>query len=226
MTPLEQRLSKLERSLKLYRVLFGSAAILIVAFTLISSGKKPSAPDVIQAKKFELVDDYGNVIGTFHQKDGNGALTTYTSSGIKLVSLFTISGGGGGAINTFDDAGNVLLKITKTTGGGGYLGLYNKNASEIIQMGASTINAGYLQVNDNSGTELAYLTQQEGGGGNFSLYNNDAKSLVLSSDDVGARIGVYNTSGQRVVYAGTQDDGSGDISIYGKVGGLLGSIPR
>src|SRR5437879_857642 len=120
MNQLEQRVSALEKSLRAYRIFFGSAVVLLIAAVLMSSGKKPAVPDRLQAKAFEVVDDYGNVIVELNKDKGNGSVSTYSSSGKKLVSLFTSEGGAGG-INTFDTDGDVLFKVTRTSGGDGYL---------------------------------------------------------------------------------------------------------
>jgi hypothetical protein len=213
MNSLEQRISKMERSLKLYRALFGSATIVLIAFVLMSSGAKTSAPAVVQAKKFELVDDYGNVLGSFYKEKGSGVLTTYSSSGTKQVSLIAIDGGGGG-INTFDEAGTPIIKMTKTIGGGGYFAIYNKSSTEIAEMGATDANSGYFRINDKDGSKLAWITYTEGGGGYFSLSNGGTESIRLSTPSVGGRIGVYNGDGKRVIYAGAQDDETGNISAY------------
>ena len=62
MNHIEQRVIKLEKSLRAYRIFFSSAVIVLVAAVLISSGKKDDVPDLVKAKAFQVVDDMGNVV--------------------------------------------------------------------------------------------------------------------------------------------------------------------
>ena len=148
MNPIEARLARLEKSLKYYRLFFGTSIIVLIAVAMMSSGKKADVPDLIKAKAFEVVDDGGNVLLLLNKERGNGQVATYSTSGKKLVRLFT-SDGGAGAINTFDANGNLNFKVTRTTEGGGYMALYNSDVNEVMEAGVTTSNAGYIQLNDN-----------------------------------------------------------------------------
>ena len=117
MNQIEQRISKLEKSLRMYRLFFGTSVILLIAVVLMSSGKKNDVPDLVKAKAFQVVDDNGKVLLLLNKEKGNGQMATYSSSGERLVRLFT-SDGGAGAINTFDANGTLNFKVTRTTEGG------------------------------------------------------------------------------------------------------------
>jgi len=97
MLPIEQRLIKLEKDIRIYRIVFVSVICITLAFVLMSNEKKAIAPAKIQAKAFEVVDDAGNVLMTLNNEDDGGAITTYNKAGKKLTSLFTSDGGGGGS---------------------------------------------------------------------------------------------------------------------------------
>ena len=225
MTNLENRISKLESQLRVYRMFFGVIIVGTCAAVLMSSGKKNAVPDLIQAKSFQVVDDNGSTIAILGKDKGNGSLTTFTPGGSKLVSLFTSEGGAGG-INTFDNDGDVLFKVTRTTGGGAYLGLFNEDAKEIAEFGVTDGKSGYMRVNDKYGDKLAWITYTEGGGGYFALLNNNQETIRLSTPDQGGRLGMSNKRSKRVVFIGTQDNLDGNISIYNSNSETLGSIPK
>jgi hypothetical protein len=226
MHPLEERLLKLEKNIKMYRFLFATVICGALAFVLMSNDQKAVVPAKIQAKAIEVVDDYGNVLVSLGKEDENGAITTYTKSGKKLTSFFTSDGGGGG-INTFDADGQVNFKVTRTTDGGGYLALFNGDRKEIFEAGSTTANSGYFRVNDRYGEKLAWLTFTEGGGGYFSLMGKNNKELIkLSTPDAGGRIGVYNGNEKRIGFFGTQDNKDGNLTIYGSDGARTGSVPN
>lgn len=225
MNQLEQRVQKLEKNLRNYRIIFGTGIIAICTFTLMSSGTKNQfVPDRIQAKSFQVVDDNGKVIALLGEDKGNGSLTTYNARGRKLVDLFTSEGGAGG-INTFDDDGDVIFKVTRTKSGGAYMGMFNSEAKEIVEFGVTEGESGYFKVNDKYGDKLAWITYTEDGGGYFALLNNNKETIRLSTPDAGGRIGISNKKGNRNVYIGTQDNQDGNITISNASGSKLGSIP-
>ena len=225
MNGIEQRLLKLENSLRLYRVFFSTAIIALIAVIFMSSGKINDVPDVIKAKNFQVVDNNGNILLELSQAKGNGQLITYSPTGQKLVRLFT-SEGGAGAINTFDGNGKLNFKITKTTDGGGYMALYNSDEKEIIEAGSIIGNAGYLQVNDHSGTKIAWITEVKDGGGSLSLHNKDLGLIFLEAQEAGGRVSIYNKGDVRIGYIGAQNDQSGRAVVFDKSGTISGSLPN
>lgn len=224
MNQLEKRIIRLENSLKIYKIIAGSFLTVCAAVMLMSNNKKTSVPEVIQAKAFEVVDNYGNVILKLNKEDGNGCFTTYNKAGKKLVKLFT-STGGGGAINSFDENGEINFKVTKTIGGGGYMALFNADRNEIVEFGATTNKTGYFNINDRDGKKIAWLTYTDGGGGYFALLNNDIETIRLSTPEEGGRIGISNKLNNRIAYIGTQEDMDGNLTISNSSGTKLGGIP-
>ncbi len=224
MNQIEQRISRLERSLKAYRIFFGAAVITLFTFMLMSSGKKTEVPDLIKAKAFQVVDDDGNVLLLLNKEKDNGEVVTFSQSGQRLVRLFT-SEGGAGAINTFDKTGKLNFKVTKITEGGGYMALYNSEEKEIMEAGSIIGNAGYLQINDHNAKKIAWITEVTNGGGSLSLYANDLGSIFLEAQSAGGRISVYNKGNTRIGYLGAQDNQDGNLSIYNNYGTRMGGVP-
>ncbi len=224
MTLIEQRVLKLERSLQAYRIFFGTAVIILIAFILMSSGKKDEIPDLIKAKAFQVVDDRGNVLVLMNKERGSGQVATYSSSGQKLVRLFT-SESDAGAINTFDPSGNLNFKITNTTTGGGYLAIYNTGLKEVVELGVLKTSDGYIQVNDDNGSKLAKLTATTEGGGHFSLTKNGKELITMSAATPGGRMSIYDNTEFRIGYFGAQTDLSCNLSVYNNNKTRIGGFP-
>lgn len=224
MTALEQRVIKLEKSLQAYRIFFGSMLCILVAFTLISSGKKDDVPDVVKAKAFQVVDDQGNVLVLMNREMNSGQLSTFSSTGQKLVRLFT-SESNAGAINTFDPAGNLNFKITNTATGGGYLAIYNPALKEVVELGVLRTSEGYMQVNDDKGNKLAKLTATTEGGGHFALTKNGKELLTMSAASPGGRISIFDNTEFRIGYFGAQNDLSCNLSVYNNNKVRIGGFP-
>jgi len=224
MNHIEQRVIKLEKSLRAYRIFFSSAVIVLVAAVLISSGKKDDVPDLVKAKAFQVVDDMGNVVLLMNKEKGSGHLSTYSSSGQRLVRLFT-SEGDAGAINTFDAQGNLNFKITQTTTGGGYLAMYNKDLKEAVEIGVLKTGDGYAQVNDNLGGRIAKITATTEGGGHFSLTRDGKETITMSAASPGGRFSIYDSNEKRIGYFGAQNDKSCNLSVYNNSGTRIGGFP-
>lgn len=225
MNPLEQRVIKLEKNLRTYRITFCGLIITCMTFMLLSSARKVNVPDVIKAKAFEVVDDNGSVLVELNKEKNNGHVSTFTPEGKRLVSLFT-SDGGAGALNTFDLSGKVLFKVTRTKEGGGYMALFNSAEKEIAELGVTTGETGYFNLNDRNGEKIIWLTYTDGGGGYFSLLNKGTETVRFSTPDAGGRMGIYNKGNTRIGYMGAQDNQDGNITIWNSGGTRTGGVPN
>ena len=224
MNQIEQRIIRLEKSLKYYRLFFGTTVIALIAVVFMSSGKKADVPDLVKAKAFQVVDDNGNVLLLLNKEKGNGSLSTYSADGTKLIQLFT-SVGGAGAINTFAGNGKLNFKVTQITEGGGYMALYNSDQKEVMEAGSIIGNAGYLQVNDHNANKIAWITEVKNGGGSLSLFNDNLGTIFLEAQEVGGRVSIYNKGNTRIGYLGTQDNQDGNLSVYNSANVRLGGVP-
>lgn len=221
---LEQRIVKMEKDLRFYR--FTIAGLLVVAFGFIimSFGPKKTAPEVIEAKAFHVVDDNGRVLVEINKEDGNGQLSTFSPEGIRLASIFTTSGGAGG-LNTFGKDGKLLFKVTNTIDGGGYMALFNGQTVEAAELGVTDAQSGYLKINDRNAKKMAWITYTQDGGGYFSLAKDGLEMLRLSTPGAGGRIGVYNGDNIRIGYLGSQDNKDGNVTIWNAAGTRTGGLP-
>ncbi len=225
MKSLEQRMSSLEKQVRISRIIIVMLSGTICTFFITGFKDKQQVPEVIQAKKFEVVDNSGAVLVRLNAIDGQGNFTSYSTTGKALVKLFS-STGGGGAINTFDTDGEINFKVTRTTEGGGYMALFNGNRKEVFETGCTDKNTGYLQLNDNEGEKLVWMTYTQDGGGYMSLqnrYNNN--NITFSTPDAGGRIGIYNGSKTRICFLGTQDNKDGNLTLYNAGGTSTTSLP-
>src|SRR5258705_4581394 len=124
MNTIEMRLQKLEATNRRYKTIL---VLMIASFaTLFMAFKSPkTVPDVIQAKRFEVVDNSGNVLVTLTQDDDKGLIKTYNSSGKKLVNI-TYTTNNEGYLGLEDGHGQETMRLSSSNeGGGGYLSVYN-----------------------------------------------------------------------------------------------------
>jgi hypothetical protein len=106
-TNLETRITRLEKTLRLYRVIFSGIGIAAIIFLGSSFANKNNlVPDKIVAKAFEVVDDNGKALVNLSAYNGNGAITTYDKTGNYLVDIVSNTSGFGN-INIYDGKGNL-----------------------------------------------------------------------------------------------------------------------
>ena len=111
----------------LRRMLFGVFGLVVVG-GLLAATTLQAVPDVIQAKKFEVVDGAGKVFvrisGSSNQPDSiesrqqGGIITTHNPQGETLV-LLGMNDRGSGAIQTMNNKGRTLVALSTNLKGEG-----------------------------------------------------------------------------------------------------------
>jgi hypothetical protein len=138
------------RTLK--RIVYGFGCLL-VAGVVVSATSLQTVPDVIQAKKFEVVNDEGKiVVGLYANKDGG------------MLSIFNNESHTNGSRKT-----SVKLYATED---GGHLSIRNKDGQQSLQLNATDENGGQLQVFNRDGNHGAGLFAFIDGGGILITFDN------------------------------------------------------
>ena len=195
MDTIEIRLQKLETTNRRYRntifLLLASFATIFMAF------KSPrTIPDVIQAKKFEVVDAYGNVLVNLTQDDGKGLIKTYNKDGKKLVNI-TYTSNQEGYLGLEDGKGQETMRFSSSNdGGGGYIGVYNPSGKRTLTL-----------CNDESGGNV-YVSNSEG----------STRGVLQCNNSAGGFLGLYNSLGYTAVKLTQTSSGNGDLYINNKDG--------
>lgn len=199
-TTMEARMAKMEKSLRFYRSIFLLSSV-VIAFLVISSFKeKQQAPDRLQAKAFEVVDDYGNVLVKIATYKNAGSMTTYTDRGKTLVDILK-NVDGNGAVVGFNKAEGIAYRLTGTTSGGGVLDIYNSNGKEVVYAGPTTSNGGLITIYNASGNQIVTTGQTAELNGVINIYNrynNRINAMGGDGDNNGVFNG-WNSSGTKTV---------------------------
>ena len=137
-----------------------------------------SVPDVIQAKKFEVVNDDGKVLVRLGANmRGNGSVTTQNGKGQTLVQLGSFDGSGfvetqngkgqtlvalgtyrgGGSIETQDGKGQSLVNVSSTPSGGEVL-VKNSIGKGVLVMMIGPDGSGLVMTLDPAGNKATSVT--------------------------------------------------------------------
>ena len=195
MTHIELRFQKLEATNRRYRIII---LFMLAAFTTLFMAFRSydTVPDVLQAKRVEVVDNNGNVLVSLNQDDGKGLIKTYNKEGKKLVNI-TYTTNQEGFLGLEDGKGQETLRFSSSSeGGGGYIGLYNPSGKRTL-----TLN------NDNSGGNI-YVCNS----------NGDTRATMQCNSSAGGFLGLYNFNGFTAVKLTQTSSGNGDLYVNSKDG--------
>ena len=199
-TTIEGRILKMERSLRIYRGIF-AASFLLIGFLVISSFKeKQSAPDRLQAKAFEVVDDYGNVLVKIGAYKNAGVVTLYTDRGKAIVDILK-NVDGNGAVVGYNRNESIAYRLTGTSTGGGTMELNNSNGKEVVYAGPTSSNGGLITIYNASGDQIVTTGQTAEQNGVINIYNRYTRRINAmggDSDNNGVFNG-WNNSGTKTV---------------------------
>jgi len=122
MTDMESRLCALERQLRFQRSIIVLLVLVLVA--LVGYGATAGVPDVIRAKKFEVVDTKGKVVGSIKTIKNSGSLKLFNTEGELVMSAQAHKDGhillnngdgtpsihaGSAGLHIFNDEGNTSI---------------------------------------------------------------------------------------------------------------------
>ncbi len=195
MNTIEMRIQKLETTNRRYR---NTIILLVASFaTIFMAFKSPKTiPDVLQAKRFEVVDNNGKVLAIISQDDGKGIIKTYNKEGKKLVNI-TYTSNQEGYIGLEDGIGQETMRLSSSNdGGGGYIGIFNPTGKRTLTI-----------CNDDSGGNI-YV-------GNS---NGDTRAVMQCNSSAGGFLGLYNSSGYTAVKLTQTSSGNGDLYVNNKEG--------
>lgn len=164
MTDMESRLCALERQLRFQRSII--VLLLLVLVALVGYGATAGVPDVIRARKFEVVDTMGKVVGSIKAINNSGSLMLYNTEG-ELVLSAQAHKNGHILLNNVDGTPSIHA-------GGGGMYIFNDKGNTSIQAG----NGGIF-VYDQMGKPCLAATGKDSNG-KLVLWNKAGKDRVLT----------------------------------------------
>lgn len=245
MKTIEDRLQKLESANRRYRMLF---LVSLASFTFLFMGfRSQIIPELVQARKFEVVDRMGNVLVRMGYDDDKGYIKTYNSKGNKLVNL-TFTSTNQGFLALEDGNGNENIRLsTSSDYGGGYLSINNAQHNRTITMyndaggGALTVsnnygkskallkahseNCGSLTLYNSYDNAIISLLQTTSGNGDFYLYNSTGGERIrMASSPNGGNIQLFNNNQNKGVELGITNNVNGVVNTYNSSGAYIQGI--
>jgi hypothetical protein len=150
MSALETRISRIESQLKFYRGI--TLLLLIAVAALLGLGAGQTPPDVIRAKRFEMVNDAGIPLVAMRPTSLGGAIGVFTTKGA-VAGVLTTDESGGGLLNILSGQGRngVLVLGSNADTTGGAVTVYNSEEREVITLRPSRLGHGVVGAWDGYG---------------------------------------------------------------------------
>ena len=149
MSTLEENVRTLQKQVRRQRRWNIGLGLMVVVGGLMAAKGATEAPDVIQAKKFEVVNDEGKTLVRIDGRKFGGALSLYNTAGMPVATLSTSKIGGAISINDNSSKPNVLALADKS---GGNLGIFGNGRGLVASLGVDqTSGIGVLKTMDSEG---------------------------------------------------------------------------
>ena len=145
------------RTLK--RIVYGFGCLL-VAGVIVSATSVQTVPDVIQAKKFEVVNDEGKVVASFYANMGGGMLSFSNKDGEVVAGLGSDEVNGGGVLGINNKDGKIVAGIFANENGGVARVLNNK-FTEVVRIDVDNNGYGEIKVTNSEGEDVSEAPSEE-----------------------------------------------------------------
>ena len=157
----EEDFRALQRQVRRQRRWNVALVAMVAAGGLMAANGVRSVPDVIQAKKFEVVDDAGTaVVELGINRAGNGAVTTRNEDGRRLVRLGATTGGNG-FVTTLNGMGGNLVELGATVDGQGTVETEDGDGQTLVRLGSySSARGGYVEAFTTRGASTGEFPDQ------------------------------------------------------------------
>ena len=169
------RIVALESQLRTLKRLFYGTACLLLAGVAVAATNMQGIPDVIQAKKFEVVNKNGKPVAQLGADEDGGIARVFGNNREEVVVLSASKSGG--VLNIKSKAGSQMASITSSPEGA-ILSTHNGQGKVLVLMGGNDRGSGAIQTRNNKGNTLVSLGTNTGGGGR--VLTEDGKGEVTS----------------------------------------------
>jgi hypothetical protein len=203
MPTIEPRLAAVERQLRFHRAVI--AGLLVALVALVGYGATKGVPDVIRAKRIEILNEKGKAVVTLGSINGlgSGIIEAYTMDGQRAVAITGVLLTGNVCTFYVDPdkplafhaclSGNRITLTSRPASDPGH------DFRDLVSIDGGD-NGGTLRAYNNDGGLGVGLSGQSprGGGGTLAVFNKSAEPVALvQADEYGiGLVGAYDRQGQ------------------------------
>jgi hypothetical protein len=141
MDHLEARVRRLERANLRLRSAAVGAAFAAGAAVFMGLSPRSEPPDLIRAKRFEVVNERGEVVATVGASDGAGSLAILDGQGHRLFAAGGSKdrhGGLDGAASVYGNDGHELVRLSVSDADVGNIRTFDGDGKELVKLATMT----------------------------------------------------------------------------------------
>tara|TARA_Y100000592_G_scaffold85694_1_gene138099 strand:+ start:1225 stop:2004 length:780 start_codon:yes stop_codon:yes gene_type:complete len=200
---------------------------LVVAGAVLGATSLRTVPEVIQAKKFEVVNESGLVVGTFQSWEDRGLISLRDSKKrpTVVISSELSTGGASGYLTTMNSKGAMIASVGVDESGSGLIATEDGQGVRLVEVGSDS-RGGRIDINNKKGGGLVNLGSNANGTGFISTENSEGKTQVKISavDGGGGAITTGNGRGDEFVEISYGTNRSGFIRVKDRSSSTLVDI--
>ena len=171
MSSLEQEVRTLQKQVRRQRRWNIALGALVVVGGLMAATAERSVPDVIQAKKFQVVNDEGKLVVLLKADTNGGSLTIANNKGKLVAGINADADGGNFRIRNKDGKTAALIDGDPT---GGSLNIFNKERKTVALIAAGK-DGGVLSIVNKDGEGVALIAADANGNGAMQTYDSNGR---------------------------------------------------
>jgi hypothetical protein len=211
---LEGQVRRIRRDAGFYRGAAGALAMALAGVALLAAAQQPAVPEVVQARRFEVINGEGNVVVAASSDPAGGQVTIWSTGRGSVVRLGANKEGGDLAL--WNNQGRNVLGAFATEAGA-EVGLWSADGTRAQRLHSAAAGG---QV-DLYGPRAQLALSASGGaeGGAITLLNGlGSPVLAANADEQGAgSILALDAAGHRCFGAGASERG-GRVQVFGPQG--------
>jgi len=233
---LETRVEKLERQNRRLKAVFCALGLLVGAGLLVGQVAPEKIPDVIKARRFEVIPKEGPAAGRSVVVLGASKLGGHIAAKNRdgeVSFLVAHDDAGNGSLGISNAKGQEIVTLRAKDEGSGSLSTYNAEGQEIVSLTVCENRSGGVSTYNAEGQEIVCLASLESGGGGINTYSKKGQALVglreVAPGNGGGAVLVFNGAGQTVCTLDVDESGNGTLGVWDPIarrGQMLTPIPR
>ena len=152
---MQNELTELRNQVRALKRILNGFGCLLVAGIVVGATSLQTVPEVIQAKKFQVVNDDGKVVASFYANMGGGMLSFSNKDGEVVAGLGSDDVNGGGVLGINNKDGKIVAGIYANEDGG-VARVLNNTFKEVVVISANANGGGVMKTTDGKGTMTSH----------------------------------------------------------------------
>ncbi len=212
---LEEQMGRTHRRAARYRLIATALGVGLVGMVTVAASMGPDIPEVIQARRFEVIDEHGHVVVAASSGASGGELNVWSADEHRNVGRLWVNEHGGDLAIWNNSGSNVLGAFATPTGG--ELSIWNADGVPALRGDAGPAG-GRLKIHDYSHHGPVIAASSSEHGGNITIAGSTGRGVwEVRATEMGASTVIASPTGQVLMTVRATKAG-GSLGIHNAVG--------